>query len=532
MKITKEIEIESDLETFVIPAIGSIAGMLHFSESDEKSKEIIEATSTILFNICNSLKKHFENSPTLIGEIRQYTDKLCSDELLSNLLKIISMGVKTQNYAGLSQKTMQNFLISLQIMCIFSPLICKKCVSNIVFITLLTILSTSKIEDNTNLQESIILLINAILPMQHLISPKRKVKTCDKEYYDIETEKAKTIEEFVEKLCDFSFSKTVLVFEETRAANIKFACVQVIEKLLNLCQNTEKVIKLFSPQIASKFIKENLSSEEILCNCFGLECAEIMFKKLCPIQSLYFSQAMREGIFDLIQKGISNTRPNYRNPIEKSLQPIDYFYIKYFESYSKQKKQDKEKSLTAKRPRRSRQYGMHDITQSKINEYLEVKSKEIANTYIFDKEMLNKCVTLFEANNANNECSLLVQQLTLNLQKGINGGYEEWENIFQKIASLLSSENSITDYEAHHSGLLERLYEVLCILPSKYNETIRREELKESQIVNPHSDFQELAIRHSAFMKVFFFGIDDKKGSKFIFINFFRNCSQGTCNKN
>lgn len=547
--VTKALNAPSDIQNFVVPALDGIKNLVKYRDNDEKSKEIMELGTNAYINICDAISRFYEFNAANIIEFRNGFEMIAPEELIDNLFEMILVGSSSPGFTSLTTKTWQNSMASLRYLCKFSAKNCRQCMTNGILNIVQSMLSgtqmgvnmptnviSKEVQSAQDASETAIYLLDAILPLKHLINTAGKDKDLETERFRIESDKEKIILEqgnALEILSEAVLPKVVRICEETAGLSIKFFCLQTIDKLCYLC-DPAAVVKVFNPQDVAQFIYDILTSSENLFVCFGLHIIETVMQKLVKEQKSYVTSFKREGVFEQVKllNDMEYLDKQYTQDEEKSWFFPENPYAKYFLSYapssvekvtkpsvsiSKLQKmtigERKAAELSKSLIKPSQHIQSKKPLGNQLNSYIFVKSKELLSGFFDNAAFLKNSEEILVAQSISSACNKLSLQMDQLLQIGIAGTPDEWTDIFQRFANMLVSETSITNYEIRSNALANKLFFALCLLPTDYVRTMlgpQQEELKSNtgearaNMYNkqPKTELMQMVMRHDIFFSI------------------------------
>eukprot|EP01022_Parablepharisma_sp_SALTPOND_P012544 TRINITY_DN1618_c0_g1_i1.p1 TRINITY_DN1618_c0_g1~~TRINITY_DN1618_c0_g1_i1.p1 ORF type:complete len:1441 (+),score=186.83 TRINITY_DN1618_c0_g1_i1:639-4961(+) len=530
--MAKSIGAPQDIESYIIPAVPSLKNLLRYRDSDEKSKEITELSTAFYVAICDSVSRFYEFNPANIPKFRKDYEMISSDDLIDSLFELLLVGSSSPGYLALTTKTWQNVMATLRYMCKFSPKICKYSVGHGVLGIIQTMLSGESGSDSKSTEnvqaatqeaiESVILLLDAILPQKHLINTSGKEGENEAERFSLESEKEKILFDqggAVEVLGETVLAQVIHIYEESAALGTKFFCLQTIDKLCYLCDSSA-IVKVLNPQAAALFIYDNLSSVESMFVCFGLRLCEIVLQKLAKVQKQYIVSLKREGVFELAKQlhDFTYLDKQYGHQADKNWFVAENPYAKHFLSFAA--KADKSSLSPSKKFEATLQskysyglnpplYGQRSLA-NQLKYYIYYKSEQLLAEY-FESPSVQKMEEIGLAAGILSGCQKLAAQLDELLRLGIAGLPEQWKEVYQRLAEALVGETGITNYELKCTGLITKVFYSLCMMPTDYVRTMLApaseetkadsEETKANSYRGPQrAELAQMVIRHEAFI--------------------------------
>ena len=304
---TKYISAPTNIETYIAPAISHLTGVIKYR--DNKTKEILELVIILYRTICDSINRLYDLSPVNIPKLKKDYELLVTNDLLDNFFEIVVAGANSEAYLALTNKIWQSLMIILRYLCKFSPKICKYFINHGIFNIIQSMLATNpqKQTDESiririqEINESVILLLDAILPQKNLIITEGKEKDIEAGRLILETEKETILSEqgnIITVLSQAVLPQVIEIYDESAALSTKFFCSQIIDKLCYRCPDSI-LVKVLGSHANAFFIYDNLSSSEPIFVCFGLKLCEMILQKLSKI---YIRELKREGVFEIVKK--------------------------------------------------------------------------------------------------------------------------------------------------------------------------------------------------------------------------------------
>jgi len=515
--MVKYINAPENIETYLAPAMPLFKGIIVYRNSEEKSKEILELAISLYSAITDSIARMHELAPFNIGKLRKNYEFVAPKELMDNFFEILIAGSSSAGYLALTDKTWQNIMIALRYLCKFSPRVCKQFISNGIFQFIQGMLSSSPqpdADETTHIRiqeinESVVLLLDAILPQKQLSKALGKEAEGDVERVLIDSEKEKILMdqgEAITSLCKAVLPRIIAIYDESAALTTKFFCLQIIDKFYDMCL-PEVIVKVLQPQAIAYFIYENLTSVESIFVCFGLKLCEVILQKLSKI---YIRELKREGVFEIVNKlqDIEALSEKISQQSEKVWFTTENAYVKYFLSFApkdqSKKEREKEKSEVPF------QFPGYRSAPLKLKYYISTKSKQLLKNYFENPKIVNT-EEIITATNIYNECQKLASQLDVLLKMGIMTTAGQWREVYQLLAEVLVSDINITNYELKCTGLISKLFYSLCVMPTEYVRMMLAsniEEVKEESedarinayISSQRNELTQLVIRHKVFI--------------------------------
>ncbi len=552
--ITRAFSGAQDLENFVVPAMGALAGLIRYHDGDDRSKEVMELGTNILANVCDAVTKFADSRPENAAKMRFFIEKIAPESLLDNLFEMIFVAANSPNYSALSARTWSNIMLVLRYMCRYSPKVCRHCVSNGVLSALQNMLSGEKSaarilhldskyprvgQETVDVGESAILLLDAILPHKYLLNMMGKCgEIADFEQYSMEAEKEKIFLDqgsAVQMLGEAVFPRIVGVYEGSVSASTRFYCLQIIDKLCYLC-DPAAIAKIMPPQPAAQFIYDNLSSSEPLFVCFGLRIAELVMQKLVRYQKLYLRLLKREGVLGQLRQlqDYPYLDRKYCQQLQESAWcSLESPYVQHFLSFRSAEAPNMEQQPPVAEQTTFYRGGLRSVSgtlsppygrrliqalprpekpfSAKLVDYMYTKSGQILGEHV-NKASAN-CPELKLAEEEFVSFQKTVSHLETLLRLGAAGRRDEWAGLFQRLADLLlAGDSSFTGYEARCTRLVENLFSALCVMPCDYSKQAAAESSgEEVKAGNPEvrirnfvatqrADLEQMVMRHNVFM--------------------------------
>jgi len=530
--LTRRLDISSDFETYIVPAIKPLGNLLHCKCIDADMKEKLEGITQVYFNICNAILRTHDDHPSNISFFQKSFELIAPTELISNLLNILTIA-STTKISIISPNTWNNIIFSLRNICNYCPEVSLQCISGGLLHVIQKLLNEKQILTGMEKsQESAILLIDAILPQKYLMEASKKDRELNKIRIEIELKKEQIVlsqTDAIQILCENVLVKLIEIFEETMNLNMKLSCIHSIEKLCKLC-NLDAIAKTINPIIAARLVIQNLNMNDNVFVAMGLSFLELVLQKLAEINGDYLIQARREGIFEKLMQFNDLPELLKRFDEDRNRQNLreDNGYIKYLVSqgltlYKKYKKKHKndtyeeENKNFAFEKLNSEMSRCHYLLGRKlwgeimlfqyINYYVFLKSEQICENFINNSDYLEKFPILKESETLLLKCENIAKSIDILLLKGCSNEQKEWENIFTELAKILSKNQGLTKYETKRSKIIRKLYESLCMLPHDFLRNANEnpmEDIKEQNFnFDNYAEIKEISMRHNEFMKSF-----------------------------
>ncbi len=492
-----------DLENFAVSSSSSLALLVRFRDSDERSKEITELGTTILSNICDAAGKLADSGADSLARMCSVVEKIAGARLLDDLLELVFVAANSPGFSAISARAWGNVLLSLRCMCRYSAGVCKRCVSNGLISALQTVLSgkdklfrVGERSDTVDIGEGAILLLDSILPHKYLMTTMGKdpeTPPLDFELYSIESDKERVFLDqgsTAQMLGEAIFPRIVQIYEDSVSQSTRFYCIQLIDKLCNLCDPVA-VAKILSPQPAAQFIYDNMSSAEPLFVCFGLRMAEMVLQRLAGKEKAYLKFFQREGVLSQLRMLL-----DYPYLDQKYCQRPDCMWIAADNPYV----QHFLACNNAERRHLGRKLGLEGRSFSgRLVNYMYNKSGQLLSTQVpASSPELRQAEEEFAA------FQRTVAQLESLLRLGAAGKREDWEELFQRLAAE-EALCAFTGYEARATQFVEKLFAALCIMPCDYCRPAREEAKAgdariRSFATTQRADLEQMVMRHRAFI--------------------------------
>ncbi len=521
--LSRRLDSQREIEDYALPAADSLGPLLRFRDADADCRDRLEGVSTIYYNMCCAVNRFIEGNSTAIATARKYYERLAGPEIIGNVLSAVIAGSSASSLSVMTANTWQNLLVSLRHICQLCPGVCQQCVSGGLLGAVQRILL--KEDPLPKARESAILFLDAILPQMCPAPASKKKKEQNKELATIESEKEAIVLSQGNLIQSFSsgvLSRLIMLFEEASGSANRFACMQTIDKLFALC-TLDTLAETISPQTAARIVNANMGFPDSLFVCLGLRFLEGVMEKLAPGQPMYVSQMRREGVFGRVKQLLDVTYLLGKYDEEKTrgwLEPENQ-YVKLLMGEA----QTMHKKWAAQKRRASS--GVHteedDLppirsalvrsdaedkflsTQKRwnpgflsrnLNYFIYIKGSLLSEKFMEDETYLKQCPTLEAGDMCLSRCHKLASDFAAAAGKGDQAGLDDWRPCFRELADILVSEESMTNYEATQSAVIQRIYEAL-LAPHE----ARREAAEDRFGI-----FRQMAIRHTAFAEAFLSG--------------------------
>ncbi len=529
--MSKRLESQHDIEEYALPAAEPLGLLLRSPGADADGKEKLEGVSTVYHNLCAIVNRLYESNPAVLSVVRKYYEKLAPPEIVVGILGALTAGLG--NFTSISPTTWQNLMMALKHVCQLSPAACCQCVSGGLLGVIQRVLTDSSSSEGAagmeKAREAAIQLLDAILPQKCFTSGTKKQRELNKERAAIETEKEIIVHNqanLVQVLGEGVLSRLITIFEEGSSMGIRFACMQTIEKLFGLC-DPQLISKTVTPQTAAHIMNANLTFADSLFVCLGLRFLEAVLEKLAPQQPLYVSQTKREGVFERVKQllDLSYILKTYEEDRVRPWLHSENPYVKFMMGEA----QAMHKRWTAqqRRSKASAEAEEEELPRSRgtmmrpdiegfargrwspvylsrnLNYFIYIKSSQLCEKYLMNEEYLKQCPSLSAAETCLASCYKLSSDLAATLAKRSTSTAEDWRDCFVRLADIVVSDISVTNYEATDSHVIQRVYQSLCVPPSKYTVAGREEDAKRESSDPTAEDLRQLALRHDVFVETF-----------------------------
>ena len=480
--VAKSMNIPQNIEIHIAPVIPLLTNLL----KQEKPKEIIELALTLYTTITESMSKFCEITIKYAEKLEKLINLISPEDILSNLFDMMSMFT---NYGEI--KYWQNLMTSISWLCKLSirnyDYMIQRgvlgAIKNILTaesrVSVTDIIELENIESGIKeVKESVVLLLNAVLPQTDLMNSNTK----ELDFPILESEKEKRLMEKREALLDFGeivLPCILAIYDETASPYTKLLCLQIIDKLWYLC-DIEIVLKTISPQSCALFVYDNLSHTELILVCFGLRLCEVVIEKLAKHQKDYITYLQREGVIKLIKslKNKEYLNSKYVQKNDRFIYNYDNYYLKSFILFATTFEQ------------------LGDI-QSR-HDYKGISNQLKLYAYYKSEELFKhpELIKAEETNIVTEDIKHVEKQMEQLLKLGIKVQEDEWKESYKKLIEVI--ERGITNYELRCTGLISKLYHSLCTIPSKFmleEEKVNEVILKEGKT----NELEQMIKRHRAF---------------------------------